>query len=67
MSLPNCDGVWEQAISFGMLPNTSSEFNFATVFDSLDMQIFCLKTVFIMIWFDTESGFQISNCIFFVF
>ena len=37
--------VWEQAISFGMLPNTRPEFNFAYVFDFLDMQIFCLKIV----------------------
>ena len=28
-----------------MLPNTRPEFNFAYVFDFLDMQIFCLKIV----------------------
>ena len=45
MILSNCDALQEQAISFGMLPNTRPEFNFAYVFDFLDMQIFCLKIV----------------------
>ena len=45
MILSNCDALQEQAISFGMLPYTRPEFNFAYVFDFLDMQIFCLKIV----------------------